>query len=68
MSYDVEIHFVGCFDAASSASGHDRSSSKFESHARVYRHALALDEYRPKFKLETWKPNCDNIKEVTSLE
>lgn len=67
MSFDVEIHFLGCFDKVSSTSAHNPRSSKFESNAHVYRHAVALDEYRPKFKLDTWHPKCDDIKEVTSL-
>lgn len=57
MSQDVDIEFVGCFDTVSSVGAIIPRVLPFSTHngkTWVFRHALALDEYRVKFRQETW--------------
>lgn len=57
MSKDVDIDFLGCFDTVSSVGAVVPRVLPFSTHngkTRVFRHALALDEWRVKFRQETW--------------
>lgn len=57
MSRDVDIEFLGCFDTVSSCGAIFPRVLPFSTHngkTRVFRHALALDEHRAKFRQETW--------------
>lgn len=57
MSIDVDVEFVGCFDTVASVGAIIPRVLPFSTHngkTRVFRHALALDEYRVKFRQETW--------------
>ncbi|KAF8323259.1 hypothetical protein DL93DRAFT_665633 [Clavulina sp. PMI_390] len=57
MCRDVDVEFVGCFDTVSSVGvlvPRVLPFSTYNGKTRVFRHALALDEYRAKFRQETW--------------
>ncbi|KAF8323257.1 hypothetical protein DL93DRAFT_2070873, partial [Clavulina sp. PMI_390] len=57
MASDVDIEFLGCFDTVASVGALIPRVLPFSTHngkTRVFRHALSLDEYRSKFRQETW--------------
>jgi uncharacterized protein (DUF2235 family) len=57
MSRDVDIEFLGCFDTVASCGAifpRVLPFSTYNGKTRVFRHALALDERRAKFRQETW--------------
>lgn len=57
MSRDVDIEFLGVFDTVASVGAIFPRALPFSQHngkTRVFRHALALDECRAKFRQETW--------------
>lgn len=55
---DVSVHFLGCFDSVSSVGFIPRTlpmSSTPWNKATYFRHALALDEHRAKFKVKQFE-------------
>jgi uncharacterized protein (DUF2235 family) len=57
MSRDCDIDFLGVFDTVASVGVIIPRALPFSTHngkTRVFRHALALDEHRAKFRQETW--------------
>lgn len=57
MSRDVDIDFLGVFDTVASVGAVFPRALPFSTQngkTRVFRHALALDEHRAKFRQETW--------------
>lgn len=57
MSRDVDIDFLGVFDTVASVGAIFPRALPFSTQngkTRVFRHALALDEHRAKFRQETW--------------
>ncbi|PWN53607.1 hypothetical protein IE53DRAFT_408545 [Violaceomyces palustris] len=55
-SIPIQIHFVGCFDTVSSVGLIPRSlpGTKADVDMKYFRHALALDEHRGKFRQRNW--------------
>ncbi|CAO1625578.1 unnamed protein product [Parajaminaea phylloscopi] len=64
---DVSVHFLGCWDTVASVGFIPRILPFAKSHntcVRYFRHALALDERRAKFKANHWyQRHPDNAKE-----
>ncbi|KAK5051989.1 hypothetical protein LTR84_002793 [Exophiala bonariae] len=62
-SIDISVHFLGCFDSVASVGFIPRQlplSTTPGNKPRYFRHAMALDERRAKFKVcrhQTWDPN-----------
>ncbi|GAB1524336.1 hypothetical protein RhiTH_007489 [Rhizoctonia solani] len=60
-SIDVEIHFMGLFDTVNSVGllPHELPFAKSNYVVRNFRHAVALDERRAKFKANLWGRTSD---------
>ncbi|CAE6419796.1 unnamed protein product, partial [Rhizoctonia solani] len=60
-SIDVEIHFMGLFDTVNSVGliSHELPFAKSNYVVRYFRHAVALDERRSKFKDNLWDRTSD---------
>ncbi|CAE7128369.1 unnamed protein product [Rhizoctonia solani] len=61
-SIDVEIHFMGLFDTVNSVGliPHELPFAKSNYVVRFFRHAVALDERRSKFKDNLWGRTSDH--------
>jgi len=59
-SIDVPIEFLGCWDTVNSVGYWTTTSLPFTDYnpmVRTFRHAVALDERRAKFRTNLWNPN-----------